>query len=219
MATRCLQDGASLPVDLATPVHVVKLSPELPVYGMNISLGEFWSWAYSNLLSNLVRGVFAEYIVAHTLGITDRPRIDWNAFDLSYRGKRIEVKASAYLQSWPQKTRSRIGFDIRPKISWDAETGKSLLTAARSADCFVFCLYQETELSGRTPMAVLDMQRWCFYVASVLELEEKFGNHRHASLKGLAPFGPFASSELRSRIEEKLGLTNSSVDESPKGSR
>lgn len=219
MATRCLHNGALLPVDLTTPVHVLKLSPELPVSGLNISLGEFWSWAYSNLLSNLVRGVFAEYIVAHTLGITDQPRIDWNAFDLSYRGKRIEVKASAYLQSWPQKTRSRIAFDIRPKISWDAETGKSLLTAARSADCFVFCLYRETELTGRTPMAVLDLQRWCFYVASVPELEATFGDRKQASLKGLAPFGPFPIAELRSRIDKTLGFTNSSLDEGPKGSR
>lgn len=213
MASRSLQGGASLPIDLATPVRVVKLSPELTVSGMNIKLGEFWSWAYSNLLSNLVRGVFAEYIVAHTLGIADQPRIDWNAFDLMYRGKRIEVKASAYLQSWPQKTRSRIGFDIRPKISWDAETGESLLTAARSADCFVFCLYQETELSGRMPTAVLDLRRWCFYVASVPELEETFGDRKKASLRGLAPFGPFPSGELKTRIDEKLGFTNSAVDE------
>jgi hypothetical protein len=195
-----------VPSGLTTPVQVRKLSPDLVIEEMRVSLGDFWSWAYSNLLTNIIRGAFAEYVVAQTLGIADRARIDWNAFDLSYRGKRIEVKSSAYLQSWPQRKMSQVSFDVAAKMPWDAETGKSLNSPQRSADCYVFCLYKETDLSGRTPTAVLDLNRWCFYTATLAELEEKFGVRRRASLKALSEFGPFSHAELKSKIEEKLGL-------------
>lgn len=195
-----------LPSGFTTPVQVHKLSPDLVIEELSVSLGDFWSWAYSNLLTNIIRGVFAEYIVAQTLGIADRARIDWNAFDLNYRGKRIEVKSAAYLQSWPQRKMSQISFDVAAKMSWDAETGKSLNSPQRSADCYVFCLYKERDLSGRTPTAVLDLNRWCFYTATLAELEENFGVRKRTSLKTLSEFGPFSHDKLKSKIEGKLGL-------------
>jgi hypothetical protein len=191
---------------LTTPVQVRKLPPDLAIEELRVSLGDFWSWAYSNLLTNINRGAFAEFVVAQTLGIADRARIDWNAFDLSYRGKRIEVKSSAYLQSWPQQKVSQISFDVAAKMPWDAETGRSLNLSQRPADCYVFCLYKATDLSGRTPTAVLDLNRWCFYIAALAELEEKFGTRKHASLKALSEFGPFSHVQLKSRIEVKLGI-------------
>ena len=35
-----------------------------------VEIGEFWKWAYSSLLTNVVRGVVAEFLVAYKLGIT-----------------------------------------------------------------------------------------------------------------------------------------------------
>jgi len=37
-------------------------------------------------------------------------------------GLRIEVKTSAYVQSWKQSKLSAISFDIAPKRGWDAAT-------------------------------------------------------------------------------------------------
>jgi hypothetical protein len=65
------------------------------------TVGDFWRWAMSDLLSNSTRGVLAEYIVGRLLEIDfDQPRLEWDAYDLLYNGRRIEVKSSAYVQTW-----------------------------------------------------------------------------------------------------------------------
>ena len=84
-------------------------------------MGDFWSWAYSDILSNRNRSIFAEFIVGSALGVVDSPRVEWDAVDLRYKGKKIEVKASAYLQSWPQKKLSHIVFDIAKKRAWECK--------------------------------------------------------------------------------------------------
>ena len=77
----------------------------------------FWRWACSDLLNNAQRGVLAEYIVATDLGVADSIRVEWDAYDLrSPAGKRVEVKSSAYLQSWHQDKLSSVGFSIAPTI-------------------------------------------------------------------------------------------------------
>lgn len=42
----------------------------------------FWKWAFSDFLSNTLRGVLAEFIVATALGCAHRPRTEWDAYDL-----------------------------------------------------------------------------------------------------------------------------------------
>ena len=46
------------------------------------TLQDFCSWAYSDLISNTERGVFAEFLVACALGINHKTRISWDPFDL-----------------------------------------------------------------------------------------------------------------------------------------
>lgn len=59
---------------------------------------DFWRWAYSDFLSNTLRGVLAEYIVASALGCTEAPRREWHAYDLvTAGGIRVEAKSAAYL--------------------------------------------------------------------------------------------------------------------------
>ena len=48
-----------------------------------ISVSEFWSWAYSDLLNNTHRGVLAEFLVHSALETKDVTRADWLPFDLS----------------------------------------------------------------------------------------------------------------------------------------
>ena len=85
-----------------------------------MTLGDFWSWAYSDVLSNGNRAAFAEFLVASALGVTTQPRREWDMVDLRYKGKLVEVKASAYLQAWAQPNGpSKIIFDVAKKLPWD----------------------------------------------------------------------------------------------------
>ncbi|MBC7812134.1 MAG: hypothetical protein H7175_13350, partial [Burkholderiales bacterium] len=90
-----------------------KLQPETPIEGTrSLTVGDFWAWAYSDILSNANRSVLAEFLVGAALGVLDKPRKEWDAVDLRYREKKIEVKSAAYLQSWQQKQLSIIRFDF-----------------------------------------------------------------------------------------------------------
>src|SRR5918993_183824 len=76
------------------------------------TLRDFWCWSTSDLLNNTTRGVLAEFLVATALGIpTAGVREPWAAYDLETQdGLKVEVKSSAYLQSWFQKKKSAITF-------------------------------------------------------------------------------------------------------------
>ncbi len=67
------------------PMKVERLSPGCPIPGMaNLSLAAFWSWAYSDVLSNANRSVFAEFILGVAVGVVDTPRVEWDAVDFRY---------------------------------------------------------------------------------------------------------------------------------------
>ena len=108
------------------------------------TLGDYWRWSSSSVLDNTERGILAEFLVANALGLTDKPRVEWGSYDLKMPDcTKIEVKSSAYLQSWRQKKYSTIEFGIaRTKEAWDAHTGKSQThdPPKRIADIYVFCL-------------------------------------------------------------------------------
>ena len=112
-----------------------KLSPQTPIKNLsNCTIADFWAWAYSDILSNRNRAVFAEFLVAWALEETNSPRVEWDAVDIRHRGKSIEVKSAAYLQSWKQNKLSTIRFDIAPKLGWDEKSNTSADAPVRSAD-------------------------------------------------------------------------------------
>ncbi len=96
----------------------------------------FWRWSVSDLLSNVTRGILAEYIVARALGIgEDDIRDEWAAFDLlTHDGTKVEVKSAAYLQSWHQNKLSNISFSTAKTRAFDPETGVMSDIAKRQAD-------------------------------------------------------------------------------------
>lgn len=64
-------------------------------------LADFWSWACSDLANNTMRGLLAEYLVATALGAAAGTRTEWDTVDIrTSDGWRVEVKSTAYLQSW-----------------------------------------------------------------------------------------------------------------------
>ncbi|WP_394771332.1 hypothetical protein [Lacisediminihabitans sp.] len=129
--------------------------------GMKKSVVSFWQFALGDLRMNNARGYLAEFIVATALGISTK-RVEWAGFDLDWQGVTIEVKSSAYLQSWDQRTLSKIAFSgLRAKL-FTPDGGYSG-ERTYNADVYVFCVQNAITHSTYDP---LDVGQWEFYVAS-----------------------------------------------------
>jgi len=142
---------------------------------LGIKLIDFWKWSVSDLVSNATRGRFAEFIVATALNVDlTKIRDEWGAYDLeSPEGIKIEVKSSAYLQSWFQKELSGIYFNIRKTRKWDEKTGKYSEIPSREADIYVFCLLNHKD---KTTIEPLNLEQWEFFVLSTPAID----NCKHA---------------------------------------
>lgn len=101
-----------------------------------------------------MRGMLAEYLVGLALEcVADKNRAEWDAFDLQTAdGIKVEVKASAYLQSWKQVRPSTIRFDIGERTAWYAESNTYAAVAGRGADVYVFCVFRETDRAAANPL-------------------------------------------------------------------
>ena len=103
--------------------------------------------------------------------MTDVIRIGWLGCDVHYRNTKIEIKGSAFLQTWPLREYSKIIFGFRWRRQWDPITGKTS-EPRRVEDLYVFAHYTEKDASAAN---VLDASKWTFYVASTESLIERFG--------------------------------------------
>ncbi len=138
---------------------------------LNRTLLDFWRWSASDLVSNTLRGILAEYIVASALELPQEARVEWDAFDLKTpAGLKLEVKSAAYLQSWNQKALSKINFGIAPTRAWDEEVGHHSQNRQRQADIYVFCLLHHQDKATVDP---LDMTQWTFYLLRASVLDER----------------------------------------------
>jgi len=180
-----------------------RLDPDTPIPGSvgEQTVGDFWAWAYSNILTNITRGLFAEFLVGTALGAVEGMRTEWDSFDLLYGDAKIEVKSSAYLQSWEQEKPSAIAWSISPSTYQHDElaTGQE-----RPADCYVFCVY--CEKNTRHPAKVLDLEEWEFYVVPTTVISEQLSGQKtvvHNRIKSLTD--PVRYSHLVERVDEALG--------------
>jgi hypothetical protein len=139
------------------------------------------------LLNNSTRGILAEYIVAHALGVARKVREPWKAYDLDYREMKIEVKSAAYLQTWYHKELSKITFPIRPTRNWDAETNVQSKDEKRRADIYVFCLLEHTDKRTLDPM---NLDQWKFYLLPASVLNRRFPTRKSVGLKRLLKLEP-----------------------------
>ena len=114
----------------------------------NQTVIDFWSWAFSDLTSNTLRGLFAEWLVASACGVTGKPRQEWDAVDVHLGKISIEVKSSAYVQTWEQEKNSSPSFSIRETRAWTSKDGFEA-ESKRQSDVYVFCLLSERVLSER----------------------------------------------------------------------
>ena len=156
------------------------------------TIQDFWQWSSSDLVANALRGRFAEYIVACALGLNGGTRTEWDAYDLqTHEGVRLEVKSSAYLQSWKQAGYSPISFDIRPTLGWDSLTTVTATERARQGFIYVFCLLHHKD---KSTVDVLDLSQWTFYVLKTSILNEQLPTQKRISLSSLLKLSPTACS-------------------------
>ncbi len=146
----------------------------------SLNLGEFRLWAGGNLVENRNRGVFAEWLVGKALDAVDPlvPRREWDAADLRYRDRLIEVKSSGRGQSWPQDRPSTIRFEIPPsKQPWDAETNQwaDLDPPRRVACVYVFCCHDPFPATNEN---VANPSSWRFWVVPTSTLDSELGDQK-----------------------------------------
>ena len=134
------------------------------------SVLDFWRYAYGQLegLSETV----AEFLVARALGIEKAENVNyWTAYDMAYRNKRIEVKATSYVHPWNTSISKVRNFSIEPTNNsyWgnntdDVNAGKKL---SRQSEVYVFCLNSNTDIQKNNPLKVDD---WIFYIVPTYEI-------------------------------------------------
>lgn len=159
------------------------------------SVLDFWSWAYSDLIRNVNRGAFAEFIVLEAMnnqsGITPPRtnfRVSMDAYDLlSPDGIRVEVKSSAYIQAWESEHPARISFRIAPAKSLDSSGNYSAGSQyCRHSDVYVFCVW--TAMSRE--QNILDLSLWDFYVIATKTLDQKVPNQKTITFQSLLSLQP-----------------------------
>jgi len=164
---------------------------------------EFWRWSASDLVSNATRGRLAEFITARALGApTSGVRDEWAAYDLETpEGIKVEVKSSAYLQSWAQVRPSSVLFSVRKTRAWDRESNRQAVVPTREAEVYVFALLRHENKETLDP---LDIDQWEFYVLPTRALNERRRSQHSITIKSLRALGagPIAFEALPRRVRE-----------------
>jgi hypothetical protein len=155
-----------------TPSAAVPLDGSERFAGVDATVADFWRWVCGDLRENTTRGMLAEFLVAKAVGDPRALRIGWDNFDVvTPDGTTIEVKCSAFLQSWPQpQGHSAIVFGRLAAREWDATRNEWSVDARIRADVFVFAVQTQ-----RDPAAydVLDISHWEFWVTSARTIREQ----------------------------------------------
>lgn len=134
------------------------------------SVLDFWQYAYSQLEG--LGDTLAEFFVAKALGITKAENVNyWTAYDMAYRNKRIEVKATRYVHPWNTHISKVRTFSIEPTNNsyWGnsedgVNDGKKL---SRQSEVYVFCLNSNMDIENSDPLKVDD---WLFFVIPTFEI-------------------------------------------------
>lgn len=167
---------------------------------LDVELNNFWQWSSSDILNNTLRGTLAEYIIALALGIADGIQEGWKSYDLDYQGLKIEVKSSAYIQSWAQKDYSKIIFNVSMTKAFDPVTGGLAELSIRQADIYAFCVLTEKDAERINP---LDMDQWTFYLVKTHDLDAAIGKRKTVTLSNIKQIEhvPCAYSEIKQNID------------------
>ncbi|MDH5690073.1 MAG: hypothetical protein OEY81_01410 [Candidatus Bathyarchaeota archaeon] len=166
------------------------------------TISDFWQWAYSDLMQNIERGVLAEYIVAVLLGVNEKTRIPWTAYDLKLsNGATVEVKAMSQLQAWYQRKLSNPRVVIKPTRKWNPETNIMEKDPKFHADLYVICYFKANCHESADP---LNLAQWEFYAFNQKQVEKLLEGRKSISLKFLRNSGykPVTAYKLRQKVTE-----------------
>jgi hypothetical protein len=151
-----------------------------------LAMLDFWRWAFSDLLEDTLKGLYTEWMVGHLLGLPMRHggRPGYGNYDLSTAsGIRIEVKSSAYWQSWKLRREDgtpRPADEIerwRPTAATQVRfsnlrardaVDRTKQASAYKSDLYVFCFQCELDPLGWN---ALDLAQWEFHLLGRSELE------------------------------------------------
>ena len=175
------------------------------------SVQDYWRFIYGQLGGQSPQ--IAEFLIARALGVEKAENVDyWSAYDMSYRGRRIEVKETEYIHPWNRKRVSQVRtFSIAPSNNeyWGSDMKlypeKKL---ARQSDVYVFCLNTNQDLQNRDP---LNLEHWEFYIVPTFMIDQyaerrKNPNQKTISLsavKNLAGRG-VSFPEIKSEVDKAL---------------
>lgn len=181
------------------PKAVERLTGSEAFSGSDLTVLDFWRWGFSDLRTNIVRGVLAEFLVATAVGDPSPLRNAWDNFDVTTpSGIRVEVKSSAYLQSWNQRRVSNIAFTGLTGRSWSAETNVLSEERELRADVYVFAIHTCREPDQYD---ALELRYWEFRVLGASALREYgYRSITKSLLDQIAPNG-FRLDELTEAIE------------------
>ena len=168
---------------------------------LGLTVKDYWQFQFSNLVDNL--GFVAEFLIAKALAKDDPDNANgWTLYDIGYREKRIEVKATSYYQSWKKShiiSEHRV-FSIR-KTYVDYQNSKSDLE--RQNDVYVFCLETEKPPKGESANP-LNLENWTFYVIPTSVINHLFGDQKTLSLKRLIQIEKYGVGLPYDKIKEKV---------------
>lgn len=154
---------------------------------------DFWRFQFSNLSD--MQGRVGEFLVAMALGKENSDNNNgWTLWDINYKGKRIEVKTTAYYQPWRENKEFL-------EQRWGNEASKSKVAEhnyseqrtfgitksrdpkddefKRMNDIYVFVLNTGKTKAEANP---LHLENWEFYVVSTSLINQECGDNKSISL-------------------------------------
>ena len=64
------------------PPAPMLMTGDEPIAGADVGVRDFWAWCLSDLRTNTVRPMLAEFLVARAVGAEQQTRIEWDAYDV-----------------------------------------------------------------------------------------------------------------------------------------
>ena len=169
---------------------------------LDFSFLDFWSFNYSNIYN--LHGEIAEFVVAKALNVNETQNSAyWALWDITYRDKKIEVKATAYFHLWNSdgKVSNQRTFSIA-MANGSYDTPKSgNKDFCRQNDIYVFCLNTGETKEKANP---LNLNNWEFYIVPTSVINDKCGNNKTISLGRIRNLGFSAKryDEIKTEIDK-----------------
>ena len=193
------------------PVPLLDPNKQLTDNGkpLGFSALDYWRFQFSNIWD--AQEEVAEFIVAKALGLElPHNKNGWPAYDIQYKGKRVEIKSSSYFHSWRAEEDDedkgkyiesrRRDFGI---AKTQGQHNEKRPEPERQNDVYVFCLNLGNTFEDSDPF---EMSHWKFYVVPTARINAECGGAKKISLTHIEKLtNPIPYHELRSAIDAVLG--------------